>query len=303
LTLHDEQVIHDPNGGWFYVYAPGLDEPVLAIRRNSLGQLMARLDIVTSGTGQIVAMADSAGRLNSAYAQAIPGSNGGPWGSGLASRSQTFDPRRWATAIGGDTISTFRNRQYDPATGKWLQEDPIGTAGGVNLYDYNGNDPNSFSDPFGLRDVQYGSDSIKADVDALRKQSKTFDRAVRRAENDHSILVIFSYGKSGYGSGGEATVKGVNGRGQQVFDVLLDRQGIRADDVLFRRNYGMRFGANAATTLAHEFYGHVASGFDPLSGTFRCGDPAVGTPAAQSCVVTRENTIRSEMGVTLRPRY
>jgi hypothetical protein len=26
----------------------------------------------------------------------------------------------------------------------------MGVAGGVNLYDYNGNDPNSFSDPFGL---------------------------------------------------------------------------------------------------------------------------------------------------------
>ena len=146
----NDQGIHDLNGNWFYVYAPGLDEPVLAIRRNVFGSSLARLDVVTNGSGQVVALADSAGQLNSVYAKAIPGSNGGPWGSGLASRSQTFDPLRWATAIGGDTISTFRNRQYDPATGKWLQEDPTGTAGGVNLYEYNGNDPNSFSDPFGL---------------------------------------------------------------------------------------------------------------------------------------------------------
>ena len=59
-------------------------------------------------------------------------------------------PRRWATPGQSDTISTFRTRQYDPATGVWLQEDPVGLAGGINLYRYNGNDPNSFSDPFGL---------------------------------------------------------------------------------------------------------------------------------------------------------
>ena len=145
-------MIHDPNGNWFYVYAPGLDEPVLAIRRNVFGSSVARLDVVTNGSGQVVALADSAGQLNSRLRRRRSRDPMvGPWGfRGSASRSQTFDPRHWATAIGGDTISTFRNRQYDPATGKWLQEDPTGTAGGVNLYEYNGNDPNSFSDPFGL---------------------------------------------------------------------------------------------------------------------------------------------------------
>jgi len=151
LTVLGGQTIHDPNGNWFYVYAPGVDQPLLAVRRNPVDtSLLARLDLVTDGAGRLIALADSSGQLNSAYAQAIPGSNGGPWGSGITRSSQTFDPRRWATAIGGDTISTFRNRQYDPAAGRWMQEDPEGTAGGINLYQYNGNDPNSFSDPFGL---------------------------------------------------------------------------------------------------------------------------------------------------------
>ncbi len=43
-----------------------------------------------------------------------------------------------------------RNRQYDPATGRFTQEDPIGLAGGLNLYGYAGGDPVNFSDPFGL---------------------------------------------------------------------------------------------------------------------------------------------------------
>ncbi len=151
VTLLGDQVIHDPNGNWFYVYAPGIDQPILGIRRNPPDTtLLARLDMVSDGSGRLVAIAQKDGTLDSQYAQQIPGSNGGPWGSGITARSQTFSPSRWATVISNDTVSTFRTRQYDPATGKWLQEDPIGIAGGINLYQYNRNDPNSFGDPFGL---------------------------------------------------------------------------------------------------------------------------------------------------------
>ncbi|MGH7930615.1 MAG: RHS repeat-associated core domain-containing protein [Candidatus Binatia bacterium] len=44
----------------------------------------------------------------------------------------------------------FRNRAYDSRTGRWTQEDPIGVAGGLNLYQFNGNDPVAYTDPFGL---------------------------------------------------------------------------------------------------------------------------------------------------------
>ena len=45
----------------------------------------------------------------------------------------------------------MRNRWYDPNTGRFTQEDPIGYAGGSNLYAYAGNDPVTYSDPYGLR--------------------------------------------------------------------------------------------------------------------------------------------------------
>jgi RHS repeat-associated protein len=42
-------------------------------------------------------------------------------------------------------------RYYDPATGRWLEQDPIGFgAGDANLYRYAGNDPTNLADPTGL---------------------------------------------------------------------------------------------------------------------------------------------------------
>jgi RHS repeat-associated protein len=43
-----------------------------------------------------------------------------------------------------------RNRMYDPQTGRFTQEDPIGLAGGMNTYGFAGGDPINASDPFGL---------------------------------------------------------------------------------------------------------------------------------------------------------
>jgi RHS repeat-associated protein len=47
-------------------------------------------------------------------------------------------------------LQYLRNRYYDPQTGRFTQEDPIGLAGGLNLYGFANGDPVNFSDPFGL---------------------------------------------------------------------------------------------------------------------------------------------------------
>jgi RHS repeat-associated protein len=72
--------------------------------------------------------------------------------TGLAARNtQRFSSKEWHNASG---FYAFGYRFYDPATQRWLNRDPIGEEGGVNLYGYVENDPINFIDPLGLSSIQ-----------------------------------------------------------------------------------------------------------------------------------------------------
>ncbi|HEX6809773.1 MAG TPA: RHS repeat-associated core domain-containing protein, partial [Gemmatimonadaceae bacterium] len=43
-----------------------------------------------------------------------------------------------------------RNRYYDPASGRFTSQDPLGLGGGLNVYGFAGGDPVNQDDPFGL---------------------------------------------------------------------------------------------------------------------------------------------------------
>jgi uncharacterized protein RhaS with RHS repeats len=53
------------------------------------------------------------------------------------------------------------NRYYDSGTGRFLTRDPIGTAGGTNLYSFVGNSPLRGIDPSGLCDDDDGIDALQ----------------------------------------------------------------------------------------------------------------------------------------------
>lgn len=55
-----------------------------------------------------------------------------------------------ANGVGDAGLAYRRNRFFDPASGRFTQQDPIGLAGGLNLYGLASGDPVNFSDPFGL---------------------------------------------------------------------------------------------------------------------------------------------------------
>ncbi|SQJ06954.1 Cell wall-associated polypeptide CWBP200 [Serratia rubidaea] len=79
-----------------------------------------------------------------------------------------------------------RYRYYDPQTGSYISQDPIGLVGGMNPYGYVHN-PNSFIDPLGLAGCSAGK--VTGDIKTLREK-------IRLARNgDVSAQAEIAYAK------------------------------------------------------------------------------------------------------------
>jgi len=57
----------------------------------------------------------------------------------------------------------MRMRHYGPELGRFLQPDPSGLAGGINLYAYASNNPLRWFDPWGLNPVTAGGEKFFRD--------------------------------------------------------------------------------------------------------------------------------------------
>lgn len=101
----------------------------------------------------------------------------------LVNLSQLFLPYNQRTTIWNvwhgtlleqkrDKVETLyeRARAYDPVTGQFTQEDPIGLEGGVNAYGFANGDPVNYSDPFGLAACGDESDAGGATGDSTKKK-------------------------------------------------------------------------------------------------------------------------------------
>ena len=63
-----------------------------------------------------------------------------------------FTARRWDAET---NLYHYRARDYTPALGRFLQPDPLGYIDGMNLYQYCGNNPLNWIDPWGLKRYNY----------------------------------------------------------------------------------------------------------------------------------------------------
>jgi RHS repeat-associated protein len=128
-----------------YLYAPAVDE--LLARTSSGGSIAWYL---TDKDGGVETICDSGGDILNqvvydSYGQIVTETTPAN-GDRFKYADMEYDP-----AVG---IYYDRARSYNPATGRFLQQDPLGLAAGdVNIYRYVGNNPVTLSDPSGLKPV------------------------------------------------------------------------------------------------------------------------------------------------------
>lgn len=147
-------VVMKPAGGSWTVrqrfLSGGVDQPLAGRFNNLVSTKNLALVADRLGTTQVAVQANGTYEPNAVYYDRSPfGSYENASGSGGSTNTETgFTGASTPNQTGG--FAYLRNRWYDPATGRFLTQDPIGLAGGLNLYAYAGNNPVMFSDPFGL---------------------------------------------------------------------------------------------------------------------------------------------------------
>jgi RHS repeat-associated protein len=168
----------DPNpffGRVAYAYGHGTDQPLSIVRMgyadllDANGQLVGRWTAApfsifplwsTRGQGDLGVFEDGALTRCVASLRCVRISWPGTWFDLVRPRVQRNSWHGSLLEDKEDATGTLyrRNRSYDPGTGQFTQEDPIGLGGGLNLYGFADGDPVNYGDPFGLFATGWGED-------------------------------------------------------------------------------------------------------------------------------------------------
>ncbi len=112
----------------------------------------------------------------------------------------------------------YRARYYDPATGRFISEDPSDFGGGLNFYVYVANDPANWFDPFGLERMSL------ADIANLVAKSN-------KSGQSNELIICMAYKESNFDPDasrpGNQSATGLMG----VTDAAATQVGVDYDDL------------------------------------------------------------------------
>jgi len=154
--LEEDNPTGQQYGRVVYTHGGGIDQPLDIMRIGSQTGTAPILPIAT-WRGTYVQGTDAHGRRICRPAEYGPCEVTwtGAYGSSFMLDGIPADQVYWlgSLAQGNEDASGtiyMRNRYYNPQTGAFTQQDPIGLAGGLNTYGFANGDPVSYSDPYGL---------------------------------------------------------------------------------------------------------------------------------------------------------
>lgn len=131
---------YGPSGALVHRYVPGLGLDNVVTSYDASNN---RTWLLADERGSVIALTDGwgvAGTINTYDEYGVPAPTN-------AGRFQ-YTGQAW---LPDAQLYHYRARAYAPGLGRFLQPDPIGYAGGANLYAYVGGDPVNLVDPFGLQ--------------------------------------------------------------------------------------------------------------------------------------------------------
>jgi RHS repeat-associated protein len=126
-----------------YVDAPGIDQPIVWYEGTTIDSTTRRF-LAADERGSIISVSDSSGNklaIDTYDEYGIPA-----FGT-LANQRFGYTGQMWLPEVG---LWSYKARMYSPTLGRFMQADPSGFDGGINLYGYTGNDPVNSVDPIGL---------------------------------------------------------------------------------------------------------------------------------------------------------
>ncbi len=113
------------------------------------------INYLTDGLGSTSMLTNSTGTVTTLYSYGAYGATATTGVSGAATVDTSL---KYAGADYNsvDDLYYFRNRYYSPHLQRFVSEDPIGLAGGINMYQYANGNPVSNVDPLGLATLAIG---------------------------------------------------------------------------------------------------------------------------------------------------
>jgi len=217
-------------------------------------------------TGHTVAITDANQNIVNRYAYSA-------YGKVLAENELISQPFTYVGRYGvmreADNLYYMRARYYDADLGRFISEDPIGFAGGINVYAYVGGNPVMGVDPYGLR--TWG---VSLNFNAGWGAGGTVGVNLVADDNWNVGLQVI------VGGGGDVPSA----------SVTLNLEDTNASDIFQLEGTGGQTGIDGGGGLVGEAGAMFGNGY---SGGYVGGGIGVGVPVGVSGYVTNTSTVTS----------